>query len=360
MTAKLTNNFWLNSRGVVFADSSSVSWALNKSTNTLTATALTAAAATSLAGGAAGSLVYQSATNVTAFLAAGSNGSLLTLTAGAPAWEPVPTWNQNTTGNAATATTAAACSGNAATATTAAACSGNSATATTAVNVSGVVAGANGGTGVANTGKTLTIDGNVTFSGAFTFAGTLTANTAVTFPTSGTLATTSQLPVGANPLASVGLAAVNGTASTFMTSDSAPALSQAITPVWSALHQFAGGSASSVAFPAVQIKNNRVITFFDSAAGNTNAGFIYVDGSNNMTIGSGNGTGLLTMAPTGGATFSKTFAINGGTPTAQLTGFGTPSGSPTSGLTSSSTLAQTAGTLAALLAYLKSIGFIGA
>ena len=49
--------------------------------------------------------------------------------------------NQNTTGNAATATTAAACSGNAATATTAAACSGNAATATklqTARTIGGV------------------------------------------------------------------------------------------------------------------------------------------------------------------------------------------------------------------------------
>lgn len=42
--------------------------------------------------------------------------------------------NQNTSGNAATATTAASCSGNAATATTAASCSGNAATATIANN----------------------------------------------------------------------------------------------------------------------------------------------------------------------------------------------------------------------------------
>ncbi len=53
-----------------------------------------------------------------------------------------------------------------------------------------VVTGALGGTGVANTGKTITIGGNVAFSGAFTFAGTITGNTTVTFPTSGTLATT--------------------------------------------------------------------------------------------------------------------------------------------------------------------------
>lgn len=52
-----------------------------------------------------------------------------------------------------------------------------------------VISGQYGGTGVANTGKTITIGGNVTWSGAFTYTGTLTGNTSVTFPTSGTLAT---------------------------------------------------------------------------------------------------------------------------------------------------------------------------
>lgn len=42
--------------------------------------------AASLAGGAAGSLPYQSALNTTTFLAAGSNGQVLTLAAGVPSW----------------------------------------------------------------------------------------------------------------------------------------------------------------------------------------------------------------------------------------------------------------------------------
>lgn len=41
---------------------------------------------------------------------------------------------------------------------------------------------------------------------------------------------------GANPSASVGLAAVNGSATTWMRSDGAPALSQAIAPTWTATH----------------------------------------------------------------------------------------------------------------------------
>ncbi len=49
-------------------------------------------------------------------------------------------------------------------------------------------------------------------------------------------------PVGANPSASVGLSAVNGSAPTFMRSDGAPALDQGITPTWTALHIFSAGS----------------------------------------------------------------------------------------------------------------------
>ena len=52
-----------------------------------------------------------------------------------------------------------------------------------------VVAGQYGGTGVANTGKTITIGGNFTTSGAHTTTLTTTGNTSVTLPTTGTLAT---------------------------------------------------------------------------------------------------------------------------------------------------------------------------
>jgi hypothetical protein len=52
-----------------------------------------------------------------------------------------------------------------------------------------VIAGQYGGTGVANTGKTITIGGNFTTSGAHTTTLTTSGNTSVTLPTSGTLAT---------------------------------------------------------------------------------------------------------------------------------------------------------------------------
>jgi hypothetical protein len=58
-----------------------------------------------------------------------------------------------------------------------------------AAAITGVLLGANGGTGVANTGKTITLGGNLTTSGAFASTFTMSNTTSVTFPTSGTLAT---------------------------------------------------------------------------------------------------------------------------------------------------------------------------
>ena len=58
----------------------------NQNTTGNAATATLATTATNLAGGAAGSLPYQSATATTAMLGAGSNGQVLTLAAGIPSW----------------------------------------------------------------------------------------------------------------------------------------------------------------------------------------------------------------------------------------------------------------------------------
>ncbi len=66
-------------------------------------------------------------------------------------------------------------------------------TVTTGVWTGTVVAGQYGGTGVANTGKTMTIGGNFTTSGAFTTTLTVTGNTNVTLPTTGTLITSANV-----------------------------------------------------------------------------------------------------------------------------------------------------------------------
>ena len=56
---------------------------------------------------------------------------------------------------------------------------------------SSVIEGQYGGTGVANTGKTITLGGSFTHTGAHTLGVTTTGNTSITLPTTGTLATTS-------------------------------------------------------------------------------------------------------------------------------------------------------------------------
>ncbi len=59
-----------------------------------------------------------------------------------------------------------------------------------ALGWTGTLSGARGGTGVANTGKSITLGGSLTTSGSFDATFTLTGTTTVTFPTTGTLATT--------------------------------------------------------------------------------------------------------------------------------------------------------------------------
>jgi len=62
-------------------------------------------------------------------------------------------------------------------------------TITTGTWDAGVIAGQFGGTGVVNTGKTITLGGNLTTSGAYASTFTMVGATNVTFPTSGTLST---------------------------------------------------------------------------------------------------------------------------------------------------------------------------
>lgn len=114
----------------------------------------------------------------------------------------------------------------------------------TLANIGGILPATKGGTGVANN-----IASTITISGSFASTFTLSGVTSVTFPTSGTLATTAQLPVGANPTGTIGLTAVNGSATTFLRSDGTPALGQTITPTWTQTHTYSrvgGGTSSAI------------------------------------------------------------------------------------------------------------------
>jgi hypothetical protein len=168
-----------NTASKVVARDSSGNFSAGTITATLNGSATSAGAATAVSGGAANQILYQSSTNVTAFITAPTtsgqvlswNGSAFAYVAGTISGIPLGsnlstlTFGTFLTGtsyngsgavtiatnatNANTASTLVArdASGNFSAGTITAALSGNATTATTATNVSGTVAIANGGTG---------------------------------------------------------------------------------------------------------------------------------------------------------------------------------------------------------------------
>jgi len=86
-----------------------------------------------------------------------------------------------------------------------------------ATNVTGIVLGANGGTGVNNNGKTITLGGNVSTAGSLSTIGayslslTTSGNTSITLPTTGTLSTLDGIETLTNKSASTPAAGDNST-----------------------------------------------------------------------------------------------------------------------------------------------------
>ena len=185
----------------------------------------------------------------------------------------------------------------------------NAATAGTAGNVTGIVLGANGGTGVANTGSTITVAGNLSHAGAFTQTFTATANTALTLPTSGTLIST-VTNMAANP--------VTGTpsSSNYLRGDG----------TWATVSASAGGSTTQIQYNnAGALAGSANLTFDGttltgafSGAHNGTVGAttpstvvatqLTVNGANLNTAISPTGTGTVTISPAGALTINPTAA----------------------------------------------------
>lgn len=96
----------------------------------------------------------------------------------------------------------------------------------------------------------------------WTASGTTVTESAVAPGTSGNVLTSNGTTwtsaasaggTGANPTGTVGLSAVNGAATTYLRSDGAPALSQAIAPTWTGVHTFTPTARSGGAVPYITI-----------------------------------------------------------------------------------------------------------
>jgi hypothetical protein len=84
-------------------------------------------------------------------------------------------------------------------------------------------------------------------SNGFTIAGGTTPATLTVAANASVSGTNTGDQSGANPSAQVGLTAINGSSTSFMRADAAPAINQAITPTWSGTHIFNAVAAIQVA-----------------------------------------------------------------------------------------------------------------
>lgn len=105
----------------------------------------------------------------------------------------------------------------------------------------------------------------------------------------------------ANPSASIGLSAVNGTASTFMRSDAAPALSQAIAPIWTGQHIFQGGSGTPLIVGNTSFTGTVQQQIINTSTVDGNNTRLTIDsGSTDLQIGSCNQNQVALCKLTGG------------------------------------------------------------
>lgn len=113
--------------------------------------------------------------------------------------------------------------------------------------------------------------------------------------------------VGANPTASLGLAAVNGSAATFMRSDAAPALNQSIAPTWLGFHTFNSGLKANTVYLMDRAGGDGSVMLYDSSSGDdyaTTIGFHSTTGDGNINI---DAQGIHDLTIKGSATLDDWF-----------------------------------------------------
>lgn len=126
--------------------------------------------------------------------------------------------------------------------------------------------------------------------------------------------------LGANPSVSIGLAAVNGSATTYLRSDGAPALDQGIVPTWSAQHTFTSNIKLNSANP-------RLLSLETGLAADTGFWDVNFDAGSltvrTRTDADGTGVSALTLTRPSGTQPLRLFT---GALDADLAGFSTTAG----------------------------------
>lgn len=119
---------------------------------------------------------------------------------------------------------------------------------------------------------------------------------------------------GANPSASLGLSAVNGSANTFMRSDGAPALSQSITPTWSGSHNFSVGLTGTSTLTWGGNINSTGTVRLDTLTANriviTDASKNLISGGAGITCGAGDFLNVLSATGTATCATPATGLVN--------------------------------------------------
>lgn len=228
MTVKLTSNFLSNARGITFLDTTGITWGFNSTTNALTA-------AISGSGLAPGSVTNTDLANMNASTIKGNNTGAAAAPVDLTAAQVKTLLSLNLVENTALSTWAGS---------------------SNIVTLGTVTTGVWNGTAIASGNIAATLTGK-TYNGltltaasvGFSIQGgttpeTLTVNANATV--SGTNTGDQTLPTGATPTGSLGLTAVAGSAATFMRSDAAPALNQAISPTWTGSHTFSPTGGATV------------------------------------------------------------------------------------------------------------------
>lgn len=255
MTFSLTKNFFGTARGLTFKDSASVTWSFNQNTNEITATggggggsgtvtsvALADGSSTAIytiTGSpviAAGTLTFSLKTQAANLVLAGpTTGAAAQPTFRSLVVADLPTGipNANLANSSLTVAAGAGLSGGGPV----------SLGGSVSLSLTSPVTAALGGTGQAGgytIGDLLYASGAAVLSKlADVAAGQYLRSGGVGAPPSWGVIPAGDLPSnGANPTASVGLVAVNGSATTWMRSDAAPPLDVTISPTWTGNHHF--------------------------------------------------------------------------------------------------------------------------